>query len=249
MNMLKLGMAAALIVAAATGAVAQDAAPVQLETDEARLSYALGSQIGRQLKMVADDIDLEIFVRAIEDVIGDADLALDAGEVQQVMMKFGQDMQARAERERMEEGQKNLAEGPAFLEAKQAEENVQATESGLLYEVIEPGSGESPTVDDVVRVHYTVASIDGEEYDSSIARGEPVEFPVSGGMIEGWTEGLTMMQEGAKWRLYVPSHLAYGAEGRGAIGPNAVLVFTVELLEIIDDFTGMQGMQPHAHPH
>ncbi|MFQ5448203.1 MAG: FKBP-type peptidyl-prolyl cis-trans isomerase, partial [Saprospiraceae bacterium] len=128
--------------------------------------------------------------------------------------------------------QKNLEEGRAFLEANKKREGVHVTESGLQYEILKEGSGPTPKAEDKVRVHYHGTLIDGTVFDSSVERGEPITFPVTG-VIKGWVEALQMMQAGAKWKLFIPSNLAYGERGAGAqIGPNAVLIFEVELLGI-----------------
>lgn len=240
MNMLRVGMMVMAVGLMVFPAIAQEGQPVQLDSDEAKVSYSLGAQIGRQLKMMGAEIDTDVFVRAINDVLTEQELALSQDEIQQVMMDFQREIQQRMEREREEAAVSNLAEGKAFLEAKKAEDGVTVTESGLMYEVLQQGTGETPTADDMVKVHYTVASIDGEEFDSSVMRGDPIELPVSGGMIDGWTEALTKMKVGDKWRLYLPADLAYGEGGRGAIPPNATLVFTVELFDIVDSYTEMQ---------
>lgn len=122
----------------------------------------------------------------------------------------------------------------AYLEEYASRPDVVKTDSGLLYRVIEEGSGESPDLGEMVRVHYRGSFIDGTEFDSSYARGEPAEFP-SDGLIKGWQEALTLMQEGAKWELVIPSDLAYGPQGRGPIPGGATLVFTVELLEVLGE--------------
>jgi FKBP-type peptidyl-prolyl cis-trans isomerase len=238
-------MAVALMV---LPAVAQEEPPVQLESEQAKLSYTLGAQIGRQLKMSGAEIDMPAFTRAITDALNEKELALGQDVMEQVMMEFQKQAQERMAKQQQEEAAANLAAGQTFLAEKKAQEGVKSTESGLMYEVLQAGTGEAPTADSLVKVHYTVASIDGEEYDSSITRGEPVEFPVSGGMIEGWTEALTMMKVGDKWRLYVPPSLAYGEAGRGSIPPNAALVFTVELLGIVESYEDVQATpeQPEA---
>ena len=129
------------------------------------------------------------------------------------------------------EGQENLAAGEAFLAENGAREGVTTTESGLQYEVIVAGDGEMPTLNDTVTTHYHGTLIDGEVFDSSVDRGEPASFPVSG-VISGWTEALQLMPVGSKWRLFVPAGLAYGSQQRGSIPANSTLIFDVELLEI-----------------
>lgn len=139
------------------------------------------------------------------------------------------------EAEGMRQGQSNLEAGNAFLESNKSKEGVVTTESGLQYEVLEEGSGPSPEADDRVRVHYHGTTIDGTVFDSSVERGEPAVFGV-GQVIPGWTEALQMMKVGGKWKVYIPSDLAYGERGAGGdIGPNSVLIFEVELLEIVEE--------------
>ena len=131
------------------------------------------------------------------------------------------------------QGEVNLAKGKAFLEANANEEGVQVTESGLQYKVIEEGTGDKPVATDTVKVHYCGTLIDGEKFDSSYDRGTPAQFPVNG-VIQGWVEALQLMGEGAKWKLFIPPELAYGARGAGGvIGPNAALIFDVELIAIV----------------
>jgi FKBP-type peptidyl-prolyl cis-trans isomerase FklB len=128
--------------------------------------------------------------------------------------------------------EENLREGQAFLSENAQKDGVKTTESGLQYEVIEKGSGKTPTPESTVTVHYRGTLIDGTEFDSSLRRGEPATFPVNG-VIAGWTEALQLMSEGAKYKLYIPADLAYGERGAGqAIGPNETLIFDVELLSV-----------------
>jgi FKBP-type peptidyl-prolyl cis-trans isomerase FkpA len=150
--------------------------------------------------------------------------------VQEQQARAAEQQQA-AEKERAAQSEKNRQEGAEFLAANMAKEGVMTTDSGLQYKVLVEGSGESPTAEDTVQVHYRGTLIDGTEFDSSYSRGEPTEFKV-GAVIAGWTEALQMMKEGDKWELYIPSDLAYGERGAGAdIGPDSVLIFEVELLK------------------
>jgi len=131
-----------------------------------------------------------------------------------------------------QQGEKNKKEGEIFLEANKKKEGVQTLPSGLQYKVLKAGAGKKPTATDTVTVHYRGTLIDGKEFDSSYQRGKPVTFPVNG-VIPGWTEALPLMEEGAKWELFIPSNLAYGERGAGRdIGPNATLIFEVELISI-----------------
>jgi FKBP-type peptidyl-prolyl cis-trans isomerase FklB len=149
-------------------------------------------------------------------------------------MAYQQQLQEEQQGQQNELAQKNREAGEAFLAENAEREGVQSTESGLQYEVIEEGDGESPGATDQVQVHYTGELISGEVFDSSRERGQPVTFGLSQ-VIPGWTEGLQLMNEGARYKLYIPSDLAYGQGGNQAIGPNATLVFDVELLAVNPD--------------
>jgi FKBP-type peptidyl-prolyl cis-trans isomerase FklB len=146
----------------------------------------------------------------------------------------GEAATARAERQRIQ-AENNLKEGREFLAANKEKEGVKTLESGLQYKVIKSGSGKNPTAKDTIRAHYHGTLLDGTVFDSSVEREEPIEINVSG-VIKGWTEALQLMKVGDKWQLFIPSELAYGERGAGdTIGPNAVLIFDVELLEIVGD--------------
>ena len=201
---------------------AQDAV---LDTDEAKVSYGLGMMIGERVLKQYGDLDFDLLVQAMK--------AQQAGETTQMTMEEAQAaLQAQQEKAAMEASAAASTEGLAFLEANKAREGVMVTESGLQYEVQTPADGPKPSIDDTVSVHYVGTLIDGTEFDSSIARGEPASFPLKG-VIPGWTEGLQLMNVGSKYRFVIPSELAYGERGAGqAIGPGATLVFEVELLEI-----------------
>ena len=147
-------------------------------------------------------------------------------------MEFEQNLRTKMDSKKKEAGDKNTKEGKAFLEANAKKPGVKVLPSGLQYKVITEGSGTSPKATDVVKTHYRGTLINGKEFDSSYARKEPAEFPVNG-VIKGWTEALQLMKPGAKWQLFIPSDLAYGPQGAGAdIGPNATLIFEVELLSV-----------------
>ena len=185
--------------------------------------------------LVAQDIDRGFAGNLDEKAFLDGIAAQFAGEEQadmeartQKAMMYLQGVQQAAA---MAEGQENLAAGEAFLAENGAREGVTTTESGLQYEIIVAGDGEKPTVDDTVTTHYHGTLINGEVFDSSVDRGQPASFPVSG-VISGWTEALQLMPVGSKWRLFVPANLAYGPQARGSIPANATLIFEVELLEI-----------------
>ena len=215
-----LFLSASLVMTTATAEVA-------LDTDQKKFSYTVGIQIGTNLKQ-GDEIDLDALTAAIEDAYKGNDYQLTVEEMQQVMGKYQEEQFAK----RVEQSTDNKKAGDTFLEANKAKEGVSVTDSGLQYKIIKAGNGTKPTASDSVKVHYHGTLIDGTVFDSSVERGEPIVFGV-GQVIKGWQEALQLMPVGSKWQIYVPSDLAYGERGAGAtIGPNATLIFDVELLGI-----------------
>lgn len=213
-------------------AVAQTEKPYTLETDQQKLGYSLGLVLGDRLKADVKELDVDALHRAIADVYADADPLLTPVEVETTMMAFQQAKMAEQQAEFTKLSEDNLQKGQAFLEENGKKEGVVTTESGLQYEELVAGEGDSPTAEDTVKVHYRGTLIDDTEFDSSYSRNEPVSFPLNG-VIPGWTEGLQLMKAGGKAKLALPAELAYGPGGMGeAIGPNEALVFEVELLEI-----------------
>lgn len=200
-----------------------------LSTDKGKISYVIGQQIGRQLKGQGVEIDPNTLAASINDAVTGQEPRLSQAEMQEVMMKAQQAQTSKMEAE----GKENRTKGEKFLAENKTKPGVKATQSGLQYQILEEGKGKSPKATDTVRVHYKGQLIDGTVFDSSYERGEPVEFPLSG-VIRGWTEGLQLMKTGGKARLYVPSDLAYGPQGRPGIPPNSVLIFDVELLEVLN---------------
>jgi FKBP-type peptidyl-prolyl cis-trans isomerase FklB len=199
---------------------------VELNNEIDSVSYSLGVNIGKNIKSQGvDELNVNALANAMNDVFGDDSLEIDEMTSNMVIQNYFESLQSsRAEDSR--------EKGLAFLEENRGRENIVATESGLQYEVMEEGSGSIPKEDDTVTVHYEGKTIDGKVFDSSMERGEPVSFPVSG-VIQGWQEALQLMPVGSKWRIYVPSDLAYGERGAGRdIGPNETLIFDVELLSI-----------------
>lgn len=208
-------------------AMANASAEVSLDTEQKKFSYTVGIQIGNNLKQ-GDEIDLDALNAAIKDAYQGNDYQLTVEEMQQVMGRY----QEKQFAQRIEQSTDNKKEGDAFLEANKAKEGVSVTDSGLQYKIITAGDGAKPTASDNVKVHYHGTLIDGTVFDSSVERGEPIVFGV-GQVIKGWQEALQLMSVGSKWQIYVPSDLAYGERGAGAkIGPNATLIFDVELLGI-----------------
>jgi FKBP-type peptidyl-prolyl cis-trans isomerase FklB len=203
-----------------------------LTTEKDKVSYIIGTEIAKNLKKQGIDIDPEFLFKGLKDAFTDQKLALSDSEIQQVMMAFQQEMMAKQSKKAGELAEKNQKEGEAFLAANKKKDSVITLPSGLQYKVIAEGTGKMPTLNDTVTTNYRGTLIDGTEFDNSYKRGEPATFPVSG-VIPGWTEALQHMKVGAKWQLFVPSNLGYGERGAGeTIGPNATLIFEVELLSI-----------------
>ena len=211
------------------------------------ISYAFGVSIGQNFKMSEiSDINVPLVEKGIQDVLDSADLVIPESEVQAVIQEYFMakqvEKQAKMKEEmqkRQEESKGNIAEGEAFLEENAKKEGVNVTESGLQYEIVEEGSGETPTAEDVVKVHYHGTLLDGTVFDSSVDRGEPIEFPVNG-VIKGWQEALQLMPVGSKFKVWIPQELAYGAQGAGTIPPYSALIFDIELIDIT---TGQQAAQ------
>ncbi|MBP8302632.1 MAG: FKBP-type peptidyl-prolyl cis-trans isomerase [Phycisphaerae bacterium] len=223
---------ASLFVGLAVVWAAETAAKVAFENDQQKVSYAIGFQAGSSYRSQEVPIHLDMLIQGLKDGFGGQTSVLSSDETQQVMTAFRKDMQARADKKRKDLADKNLAEGKAFLEANAKKEGVQVLASGLQYKVLKEGTGKTPVATDRVKVHYRGTLINGTEFDSSTKGGKPVEFLVTQ-VIKGWIEALQLMKEGSKWELYVPAALAYGEPGRPSIPPNSVLVFEVELLEIL----------------
>lgn len=192
-----------------------------------KISYALGLGIGQQLKsMNIENFDAQEFCRSIEDVMNGRETDFSAREAQVMLSEYFEKKQA-------EEAQANIAAGKAYLEENGKREGVITTKSGLQYEVLTEGTGKSPKATDKVRCHYEGRLTDGSVFDSSYQRGEPADFGLNQ-VIPGWTEGVQLMKEGAKYRFHIPYLLGYGERGAGAsIPPYATLVFDVELIEVL----------------
>ncbi len=190
------------------------------------LSYSLGVSVAYNLKEQGFKVDsVGDFAKALEDVLNDRELAIPQEKVGEIVNNYFAELQEKMFAEIKEEGKR-------FLEENGKREGVTTLSSGLQYEVLTSSIGQKPTLNDVVTTHYHGMLIDGKVFDSSVQRGKPASFPVSG-VIKGWTEALQLMSVGSKWRLFIPSELAYGAQGAGQlIGPYSTLVFDVELLEI-----------------
>ena len=209
---------------------AQETPPIQDETD--RINYSLGYQIGGDFKRQGVEIRPELVVKGIQDALSEAEPMMTPAEMNRTLVDLKQKIVADEQAAQKKAAEENLAAGRAFLEENKAKEGVTILPSGLQYKVIEEGTGASPASADTVTVHYRGTLIDGTEFDSSYSRGEPASFPANR-VIDGWKEALQIMKEGAKWQLFIPAELAYGARSVGdKIGPNSTLIFEVELLSV-----------------
>ena len=198
-----------------------------------KLSYALGLGIGRQLsQMGAENLNIDDFAQAIKDILGGKEPQVADQEAQAIVTEFFQQQEAKQRAAAAEKYKDNKDKGEEWLANKALEEGVVTLPSGLMYQVLNEGNGKKPKATDTVKCHYEGMLIDGTLFDSSIQRGEPAEFPLNG-VIAGWTEGLQLMQEGAKYRFFIPYTLGYGEHGAGqSIPPFSALVFDVELIEV-----------------
>jgi FKBP-type peptidyl-prolyl cis-trans isomerase FklB len=201
------------------------------ETDAQKLGYIIGMDIGGSLKQQGAEIDLDSLFDAIRATYNDEPLALTPEQAATIREQFIAKRRAEAEADRQAAAATNAAEGDKFLLENRLKEGVVVTDSGLQYTVIEMGDGAKPSASDKVTVNYRGTLLDGQEFDSSYARNQPVSFQLDQ-VIPGWTEGLQLMPVGSKFMFYIPSNLAYGPAGGGPIGPNATLIFEVELLGI-----------------
>jgi FKBP-type peptidyl-prolyl cis-trans isomerase len=203
-----------------------------LTTVTQQASYAIGLDFGQRLTRDGAKLDLEAITRGLRDGLTNAKPELSDEQIDAAMEKFVTELRAKQMEAAKGIGEKNKKDGDEFLAANAQKPGVKATKSGLQYKTLKAGTGATPKATDVVRVHYHGMLIDGTVFDSSVERKVPAEFPVNG-VIAGWTEALQMMKVGDKVQLYIPPALAYGAEGSGPIPPNSVLVFDVELLDIV----------------
>nr|MBF0685842.1 FKBP-type peptidyl-prolyl cis-trans isomerase [Pseudomonas sp.] len=205
---------------------------VKLDTPAQKASYGIGLNMGKSLAQEGmDDLDSAAVAQGIDDALNKQEQRLTDEE----LMEAFAFLQTRAEERMVEMNQEAVAAGEKFLEDNAKREGVKTTESGLQYEVIKQADGAQPTANDVVTVHYEGSLVDGTVFDSSIKRGSPIDLPV-GGVIPGWVEGLQLMHVGEKYKLYIPSELAYGEQSPSPLIPaNSVLVFELELLGIKGD--------------
>lgn len=230
----KASLASVMLVASTSAFAAEPTVTLQSEQD--RVCYAIGanvgSGIGRQLKSMGTEVDVQKMVAGFKDALAGTKLQLTEEEITSTLQAFQTKAQEKMMAKQKEAGGKAVKEGADFLEANKKKEGIVVLPSGLQYKVIKQGDGVKPKATDTVKTHYRGTLIDGTEFDSSYKRNEPASFPVNG-VIPGWTEALQLMPVGSKWQLVIPSNLAYGEQGAGAdIPPNSVLVFEIELLEV-----------------
>lgn len=229
----------AMLCLVSTGvACAQSEEPAEGSTGEAldslekRASYAIGMNMAQGMKSQDVPIDLDLLIQGLQDAFAGAETRLSPQEMQQALQEFQQMMVQRQQEARAVQGEANKQEAEAFFAENKDKEGVITTDSGLQYMVLEEGEGPKPNAEDRVTVHYKGTLLDGSEFDSSYSRGQPATFPVNG-VIQGWQEAIPLMSVGAKYKLWIPPELAYGATGQGpVIGPNQTLVFEVELIGI-----------------
>lgn len=222
-----------LAVALSAAMVAPTISAVELKTDDQKVSYSVGTIMGKQLQQIPN-LNYDAFFTAMKTAYEGKESKLTDEEIQSVMAGFQQRLMDEQKKQFEKLGADNLEKGKKYQAENAKKEGVTTTDSGLQYEVVTKGTGASPTVQDSVKVHYHGMLIDGSVFDSSVERNEPVAFPLNG-VIPGWKEGVTMMKVGEKARFVIPSDLAYGPAGTGPnspIGPNETLIFEVELLEI-----------------
>ena len=203
-----------------------------MNTLKEKISYIIGRDMASNFSKQGIEIEADQLLAGLKDAMAGKPSVLSAEETQQTMMQLQQEMEQKFQEKAGKAGEANKKEGQEFLAANKNKAGVHTLPSGMQYEILNEGTGKTPTRTDNVTTHYKGTLIDGTVFDSSYERGQPATFPVNG-VIAGWTQALMMMKEGAKWRLYIPSELAYGAQGAGAdIGPNATLIFDVELLKV-----------------
>lgn len=226
----KLTLATSISLALALPSLAV-AAP---KTEEERIGYSLGIMVGRQLQQDISELDVDSFSAALKDLYKGNTPSLNDEEIGKILDQLQQKMAAEAQQKEAAAGEENLAKGQKFLAENAKKKGVKVTDSGLQYKIVKQGKGKKPTATASVKVHYEGKLIDDTVFDSSYARGEPVNFKVNQ-VIAGWQEALQLMPEGSEWLVYIPADLAYGPAGAGgSIGPNETLVFKVELQEVTE---------------
>ena len=201
-----------------------------MSSDKGKYSYAIGMQIGNNIKRQNIDLDLDSMKDGIQDALSGAKSKITEEDIKNAMKTLNKRM--RGDKNDTTDIMKTKKEGEDYLNSNKAKNGVNVTKSGLQYEIMKTGTGPTPRVDETVRVHYRGTLVNGTEFDSSFKRNQPAEFQVNR-VIPGWTEALQLMNKGAKFKLSIPSNLAYGEDGTSGIPGNSVLIFDVELLDIV----------------
>ena len=250
-------LAAAMALVTALPAVAQDTAPEPKTGSEQpktgsepgvakdKFSYALGMNFGVNFRKQGLDVDPAIFAKAFTDAFTTGKTEMSEDDMKAVLTVASQEIRKKQAAEQAEKSAKAQKEGADFLATNKSKEGVVALPSGLQYKILKQGTGDKPTLEDTVLCNYKGTLIDGTEFDASEKHGGPATFPVKG-VIAGWTEALQLMPVGSKWELFVPANLAYGEQGPPGIGPNATLIFEVELVSIQKPAAPAAGGQPGA---
>ena len=225
-------------------------ADVPLKSKDDSVAYAIGTKVGSNISMTLKQdsmaLSTDIIVAGFKAALKEEKLQLTEEQVNAFMTQLQQDMMQKQQQKMQELGEKNKKESEAYLAANAKKEGVKILPDGLQYKVIKEGTGKKPSSIDTVKVHYTGTLPDGRVFDSSVQRGQPAKFPVTG-VIKGWTEALQLMNEGSKWIVYLPADLAYGERGAGQdIGPNQALIFEVEPLQVIPPGSTETGTQKPA---
>ena len=228
-----LAAAAALLLAGHAGA----ADTPKLVEQKDKISYSIGIDIGNNLKKQSIDVDADLLAKGVRDSMAGGETLLSPEEVRETLISLQKDLREKAQERNRQATERNKLEGEAFLTENKTKEGVVSLPSGLQYKVLRSGTGPSPKETDTVEANYRGTLIDGTEFDSSYKRGQAAVFPVNG-VIAGWTEALQLMKVGDKWQLFIPPGLAYGERGAGPIGPNATLIFDVELVSIKSEAAG-----------
>jgi len=219
-----------VVFLAASVCAAQESPP--FKTEKEKVSYIIGTSLGRDLKRQGIEVDGDIFVKGFKDALAGAQPAITDQDAQETMRVFRQELIAKKQEETKKSAEENKKQEEAFLAENAKKEGVQTLPSGLQYKTLKEGTGEKPTLYNRVTVNYRGTLLNGTEFDSSYKRNQPATFPVNG-VIPGWTEALQMMKTGSKWQLFIPAKLAYGEKGAGDhIPPNAMLIFEVDLLSV-----------------
>ena len=235
-------LATAMALMTTTAALAQDAAP-ELKTDKDKLSYALGMNFGENFRKQGVDVDPAVFAKAFAEAFSAGKTAMSEEDMKTVLTAAAADIRKKQAAVQAEKGEQAQKDGEKFLADNKTKDSVVTLPSGLQYKVLKQGTGEKPTPEDTVICNYKGTLINGTEFDASEKHGGPATFPVKG-VIPGWTEALQLMPVGSKWQLFVPSNLAYGEQGPPDIGPNATLIFEVELVSIQKAAAPAAGGQP-----